>query len=55
MLNKILIDNMLLESGVWNDYAHVENGDLITAITSYDELVKLITLAYEIGYDEGRK
>lgn len=58
MLTKLLIDDMLTESNVWNDLAHVEDGDLHTAITSREELEKLIRLAYEygldIGYDKGR-
>lgn len=51
-INKTLRDNILLEAGVWNELAHVENGNLHTAITSYKELTKLIDLAWELGYDQ---
>jgi hypothetical protein len=49
MLTKQVIDDLLNESGVWNELAHVENGDLHTAITSREELEKLIELAYLRG------
>lgn len=48
-MTKFEIDNLLVEAGVWNEFSHVEDGDLHTAITSYEELVKLINLAYQRG------
>jgi hypothetical protein len=44
---------LLLESGVANDLSHYEDGKLHTAITSIEELKKLIRLAYDAGTDAG--
>ena len=52
-MTKSEIDNLLHESGVWNELAHTENGDLCTAITSYEELCRLIERAWQLGYREG--
>lgn len=49
VMNKFEIDDLLCESGVWNTFAHVADGNLHTAITSYEELVRLIELAYDKG------
>lgn len=46
------IRTWLLESGVDNGLGHYENGKLQTAITSYEELVKLIEIAYTKGFDD---
>jgi predicted transport protein len=54
MLTKKDIDDFLTISGVWNDLGHFENGDLTTAITSREELEKLIELAYEAGFKDGQ-
>lgn len=52
MLPKAVVDQLLRHSGVWNEFSHVENGNLHTAITSYQELVNLMYLAHEYGYEQ---
>lgn len=54
MLTKYDIDDFLTRSGVWNELCHCEDGDLHTAITSREELEKLIELAYDAGFKDGQ-
>lgn len=45
--------DLLHESGVANEFAHWEDGEFVTAITSKDELRKLVELAYREGLEKG--
>ena len=53
------ISDLLNKSGVANDVGHYKEGVLHTAITSRDELIRLINLvvdeAYNWGYEDGSR
>jgi len=52
MLDNKVVNELLVKSGVDNDLGHHENGELHTAITSREELLKLIYLAFEAGWTQ---
>jgi len=54
MLTNADIKQWLFDSGVANELGHWENEELQTAITSREELEKLIELAYNAGLEDGR-
>ena len=43
---------ILRESGVVNEFTHWEDGKWHTVIASKEEVDKLVTLAFELGYEQ---
>jgi hypothetical protein len=52
-MNEKQIRALLIASGVDNGLGHHEDGKLVTAITSYEELERLVQLVYDMAYIEG--